>query len=224
MYVEKSYRGRERKEKKEDSRKLIRRFWGDWKMKEARRASAARLDRGLVRKTVGKNSKTTFPSVTQIGKEFRVSQRLHLKACRAVDAQDKSTRFTVCLHKTQIPSASKTMIFPGAYEQEFAPMGSLNWSTNRSQKQHFKGFQKLWGLSLSQTWTKQTSALDSPADTCGCEVPKGLEMSLVFSPPLIRACWKQQYISLVLCTQHKAKTKEKGSKQRKRKQQRKREI
>lgn len=72
-----------------------------------------------------------------------MGKHLHLKACGAIDAQDKSTRFTVCLHKTQIPSSSKTMIFPGAYEQGFAPLGFLNWSVNRSQKQHFKGFEKL---------------------------------------------------------------------------------
>lgn len=88
------------------------------------------------------NSKAACPSVRQIGKEFRVSKRLHLKACGAMDAQDKSTRFTVCLHKTQIPSASKTMIFPGAYEQGLAPLGLLDWSVDRSQKQHFKGFEE----------------------------------------------------------------------------------
>lgn len=45
--------------------------------------------------------------------------------------------------KRKYHQLQKTMIFPGAYEQGFAPLGSLNWSVNRSQKQHFKGFEKL---------------------------------------------------------------------------------
>lgn len=52
-----------------------------------------------------------------------MSKRLDLKACGAMDAQDKSTLFTVCLHKTQIPSASKNYEF----SLEHVSRGLLLW-------------------------------------------------------------------------------------------------
>lgn len=103
--------------------------------------------------------KSEPPPGRKIGKEFTVGKHLRHKTRGAIDALDKSTRFTVCLHKTQIPSASKTIIiFPGAYEQGFALWGLLNWSVNRSEKQHFKAFGKLRSLSFSQTLRKQSPA------------------------------------------------------------------
>lgn len=72
----------------------------------------ASLDGRSVRETRGKTKRPPVPQRDKIGKEFRASQRLHVKACGATDAQDKSTHLTVCLRETQIPSASKTNALP----------------------------------------------------------------------------------------------------------------
>lgn len=123
----------EEERKSEDGRKFIRRSGGRKGGKRRRGVGGpvgASLDRGLVRKTGGKKTvRLACPSVRQIGKEFRASRRLHLEACGAMEAQDKSTRLTVCLHKTQIhhrlqkKQKKNTASFPGAYDQGFAPLG-----------------------------------------------------------------------------------------------------
>lgn len=64
-----------------------------------------------------------------------------------------------------------------------------------------KGSEDPWGLSLFRESNKTDSNTGSPADTCGRGVPEGLEMSPVFSPAVIRAWWKQLYISPTACTQ-----------------------
>lgn len=82
---------------------------------------------------------------------------LHLKACGVMDAQDKSTCFTVCLHKTQILSASKTRLSPGAQEQGFAPQGFTElvlWIDHKNSIS--KGLRNYEAFLFSQTLTKQT--------------------------------------------------------------------
>lgn len=189
--------------------------------REAKRGGGAEgwwasLDRGFGEKDKRENRKKACPSVRQIGKEFRGSKRLHLKACGATDAQDKSTRCTVCLHKTQIPSASKSMSFPWSIWAGVCSSGPTELVCESITKTAFQRIRGTMGSFSFADFNKTDSNIDSPADTCGCGVPKGLKMSLSFSPPLIRAQWKQQYISLVLCTQYEAKSEEVGSsKQRK---------
>lgn len=93
--------------------------------------------------------------------------------------------------KRKYHQLQKTLIFPGAYGQGFAPMGFQNWSVKRSQK---KTFQRIWKTMRSFSlldFKKTNSTIDSPADTCGYQLPKGLEVSFVFSPMLIRIWHKK---------------------------------
>lgn len=144
-------------------------MWETWKGREQERiyskrsavATGASLDRGLARETSGKT--VTLP-VPQRDKLARSSEQASVFIWKPVEQRMPRTN----QHVSQLASIKrkyhqlqKTMIFPGAYEQGFAPLGFLpNWSANQSQKQNFKGLEKPWGLSfslcLSQTLTKQT--------------------------------------------------------------------
>lgn len=113
-----------------------------------------------------------------------------------MDAQDKSTSLTVFLHKTQIPPASKKnpdlprSIRAGVCSSGFAE--SVHRSITKTAFQRLGGSMRSFS---SRDLNKTDSSIGSPADTCGCGVPKGLKTSLVFSPPLIRAWWKQPCLS-----------------------------
>lgn len=123
-----------------------------------------------------------------------------------MDAQDKSTCFTVCLHKTQIPSASKNTSFPWSIWVGVCSSGFTGLVCESITK---TAFQRVWRTIRYfpfPDFNKTDSNIESPADTCGCGIPEGLKMSLVFSPPLIRAWWKQQCISLLMFTQDNTKS------------------
>ena len=170
---------------------------GKWKGSEEEsgeegwRVSGVSLDKGLVRKTRGKTVRLPVPGWDKLA---RSSEWANVFISKPVEqwmprTNQQAPQFA-CI-KRKIPSASKNYDLPwsiwaGVRSSGFTELvcGSI------TQKQHFKGFEELWGLSFFPDFNTTDSNIDSPADTCGCGVPEGLKMSLVSPPPLIRAWWK----------------------------------
>lgn len=134
--------------------------WKEWKV-NGRRDGYTKVE------------KKNVPQWAKACKEFTVGKHLHRKACGAIDTLDKSTRFTVCLHKTENTISIKNSDLPRSLWAGLCSSGFTELVYESIRKASFQRVRKsMRSFSLSD-FKKTDFNIDSPADTCGCEVPKG---------------------------------------------------